>query len=67
MYVHMYICSYCFYVQVQDNKAKDEDVAEMIIKKLEIMNVDVPFAEIAQSAMEAKRKNLAALASLPFS
>ena len=50
---------------MQDRTLKDKDVADVIIEKLKCTNVVVPFAEIARSAKEEGRKDLAALVS-PF-
>ena len=46
---------------MQDRSLQDKDVAEVIIQRLKSANVIVPFAEIARSAKEEGRKDLASL------
>ena len=46
---------------MQDRGLQDKDVAQVIIQRLKSTNVTVPFAEIARSAKEEGRKDLASL------
>lgn len=56
-----YILTFLATMQVLDKDIKEKEVAAMIIEKLKSTNVVVPFAEIARSAKEEGKNELAAL------